>query len=105
MINKVTDEKKIKYLLERINELKQINEQLSSISDKEIRQKANQAYEDYVEECDKNLKEIKKLRNKYRKLVEELEIEKADYEVQIKEIGLRKRPWFRLRMKGIKRNG
>ena len=35
----------------------------------------------------------------YRKLVKELEIEKADYEVQIKEIGLRKRPWFRWKMK------
>lgn len=95
----MTNEKKIQYLIERINELKEINDQLSSFSFFEIKQKANQVYEDYIEECDKYLKEIKKLRNKYRKLVEELEIEKADYEAQIKEIGLRKRHWFRLRMK------
>ena len=95
----MTNEKKIQYLIERINELKEINDQLSSFSFFEIKQKADQVYEDYIEECDKNLKEIKKLRNKYRKLVEELEIEKADYEVQIKEIGLRKRPWFTWKMK------
>lgn len=99
MAKHISNEKKIQYLIERINELKEINEQLSSFSDFEIRQKANQAYEDYVEECDKYLKEIEKIRNKYRKLVKELEIEKADYEAQIKEIGLRKRPWFRWKMK------
>lgn len=87
----MTDEKKIKYLLERINELKQINEQLSSISDKEIRQKANEIYLDYAKECKENMKEIKKLRKKYEKLVCELEMEKADYEKQMKEIGLKKR--------------
>ena len=88
-------DRKIEILTSEVERLRRENQLLKEKSDAEITKKAQKISDEYIKETQDNLVEIKALKEKYRKLIDELEDLKADYEEQISmRFGLRKRKRF-----------
>ena len=89
-------DRKIEILTSEAERLRRENQLLKEKSDAEITKKAQELSDEYIKETQDNLAEIKELKEKYRKLIDELEDLKADYEKQMdNEFGFKKRGWFR----------
>lgn len=94
--------KKIELLTYEVERLRKENKLLNDRNTKEISKKAKQISDEYIKETQDNLDEIKELKDKYRRLIDELEDVREGYEKEMDKIfismrGNKKKFWRRNR--------
>ena len=87
-------DRKIEILTAEVERLRRENNMLKDRDTKEIAKKAQEISDEYIKETQDNLDEIIELKEKYHKLIDELEDVREGYEKEMKrfmeEIGKRK---------------
>ena len=92
-------DRKIEILTAEVERLRRENNMLKDRDTKEIAKKAQEISDEYIKETQNNLDEIIELKEKYHKLIDELEDVRECYEKEMerfmKEIGKSKRKFFK----------
>lgn len=77
-------DKKIEILTSEVERLRRENKMLKEHDTKEIAKKAQKISDEYIKETQDNLDEIIELKEKYHKLIDELEDVREGYEKEMK---------------------
>lgn len=92
-------DRKIEILTAEVERLRRENNMLKDRDTKEIAKKAQEISDEYIKETQDNLDEIIELKEKYHKLIDELEDVREGYEKEMKsfmgEVGKSKRKFFK----------
>lgn len=76
-------DKKIEILTSEVERLRRENKMLKERNTEEISKKAQEISDEYIKETQDNLAEIKELKEKYHKLIDELEDTRDGYEKEM----------------------
>ena len=89
-------DKKIEILTSEVERLRRENKMLKEYNTEEIAKKAQEISDEYIKETQDNLAEIKEMKEKYHKLIDELEDTRDGYEKEMERFmnGIGKRRKF-----------